>query len=118
MTGTRPATAPYSCPTRGVLLAGDMCSDMEIPLLDTVAADPLGDYRTGMERLAAVPGVRQVVPGHGHVGDATEFRRRLALDAAYLDAVTSGKPADDPRLAGCPDWMRVMHEDQVRYFSR
>jgi hydroxyacylglutathione hydrolase len=102
----------------GVLVAGDMCSDVEIPLLDTVAADPLGDYRTGMERLASAPGVRQVVPGHGHVGDASEFRRRLALDAAYLDAVASGKPTDDPRLADGPDWMRGTHEDQVRYFSR
>ena len=67
-------------PDTGVLIAGDMCSDVEIPLLDTVATDPLGDYRTGMERLTAVPGVRQVVPGHGHVGDASELRRRLALD--------------------------------------
>jgi hypothetical protein len=41
------------------------------------------------------------VPGHGHVGDADELRRRLALDAAYLDAVASGKPTDDPRLADC-----------------
>ncbi len=70
-----------------------------------------------MARLAAVPGVRQVVPGHGHIGDAAGLRRRLALDAAYLDAVASGKPADDPRLAGCPDWMRDTHEDLVRYFS-
>ena len=116
--GHAPGHGAVFLPDTGVLMAGDMCSDIEIPLLDTVAADPLGDYRSGMERLAAVPGVRQVVPGHGHIGDAGEFRRRLALDAAYLDAVTSGKPADDPRLAGCPDWMRGMHEDQVRYFSR
>jgi glyoxylase-like metal-dependent hydrolase (beta-lactamase superfamily II) len=102
----------------GVLVAGDMCSDIEIPLPDTVDADPFGNYRTGMERLAAVPGVRQVVPGHGHVGDASEFRRRLDLDAAYLDAVASGQPADDPRLAACPDWMRDMHEDLVRYVQR
>ena len=67
-----------------------MCSDVEIPLLDTVASDPVGDYRTGIGRLAAVPGVRQVVPGHGHVGDASEFRRRFAFDAAYLDAITAG----------------------------
>ncbi len=116
--GHAPGHGAVFLPDSGVLVAGDMCSDMEIPLLDTVAADPLGDYRTGMERLESVSGVRQVVPGHGHVGDADEFRRRLALDAAYLDAITSGKPADDPRLAGCPDWMRSMHEDQVRYFSR
>jgi len=116
--GHAPGHGAVFLPDSGVLLAGDMCSDVEIPLLDTAAADPLGDYRTGMERLAAVPGVRQVVPGHGHVGDASEFRRRLALDAAYLDAVTSGKQADDPRLEGCAEWMRVMHDEQVRYFQR
>jgi hydroxyacylglutathione hydrolase len=116
--GHAPGHGAVFLPDSGVLLAGDMCSDIEIPLLDTVAADPLGDYRAGMERLAAVPGMRQVVPGHGHVGDATELHRRFALDAAYLDAITSGKPADDPRLAGGPDWIRSVHEDQVRYFSR
>jgi hydroxyacylglutathione hydrolase len=66
-----------------------------------------------------VPGVRQVVPGHGHVGDAAELRRRLALDAAYLDALAAGKPADDPRLAGdSAAWLRDTHQEQVRYFER
>jgi len=116
--GHAPGHGAVFLPDSGVLVAGDMCSDVEIPLLDTVEPDPLGDYRTGMERLASVPGVRQVVPGHGHVGDASEFRRRLALDAAYLDAITSGKPPDDPRLADCPEWMRGTHEDQMRYFQR
>jgi glyoxylase-like metal-dependent hydrolase (beta-lactamase superfamily II) len=103
----------------GVLIAGDMCSDVEIPLLDTVEADPLGDYRTGLERLAAVPGVRQVVPGHGHVGDAGEFRRRLALDFAYLDALALGEPFTDPRLtADCAQWLRETHDEQVRYCRR
>ncbi len=101
----------------GVLVAGDMCSDMEIPLLDTVADDPLGDYRTGLERLASVPGVRQVVPGHGHVGDASEFERRLTADLAYLDTLALGKPFSDPRLGDCPEWMQTMHEDQVRYYQ-
>ena len=116
--GHAPGHGAVFLPDSGVLIAGDMCSDVEIPLLDTVATDPLGDYRTGMQRLASVPGVRQVVPGHGHVGDADELRRRLALDAAYLDAITSGKPAGDPRLTqDSPEWMRVMHDDQVRYFQ-
>jgi glyoxylase-like metal-dependent hydrolase (beta-lactamase superfamily II) len=117
--GHAPGHGAVFLPDSGVLIAGDMCSDAEIPLLDTIAADPLGDYRTGLERLGSLPGVRQVVPGHGHVGDAAELRRRIALDAAYLDAVSAGQPYRDPRLtADSPEWMRAMHEDQVRYFQR
>jgi hydroxyacylglutathione hydrolase len=116
--GHAPGHGAVFLPDSGVLIAGDMCSDLEIPLLDTTAADPLGDYRTGLERLGSVPGVRQVIPGHGHVGDAGELRRRLGLDTAYLDAVSAGRPYDDPRLtADSPKWMREMHEDLVRYFQ-
>src|SRR4029077_11743258 len=58
--GHAPGHGAVFLPESGVLIAGDMCSDVEIPLLDIVATDPLGDYRTGMECLASVPGVRQV----------------------------------------------------------
>jgi len=116
--GHAPGHGAVFLPGTGVLVAGDMCSDVEIPLLDILAADPLGDYRTGLERLAAVPGVRQVIPGHGHVGETGEFRRRLALDSEYLDAIAGGNPSRDPRLEGCADWLRVTHEEQVRYFQR
>ncbi len=98
-------------PETGVLVAGDMCSDIEIPLLDNGAADPFGGYRAGLGALAALPGVRVVVPGHGHVGDAAEFRRRVAADFAYLDAVEAGRDVADPRLAA--DWLRREHERQV-----
>lgn len=114
--GHAPGHGAVFLPGTGVLVAGDMCSDVEIPLLDLAAPDPLGDYRVGLERLAAVTGVRHVVPGHGHVGDAGEFRRRLTADAAYLDALAPGKPAGDPRLAGAsPQWLRVTHDEQLRY---
>jgi glyoxylase-like metal-dependent hydrolase (beta-lactamase superfamily II) len=103
-------------PQTGVLVAGDMLSDVEIPLLDTEADDPLRDYRTGVARLAATEGVRQVVPGHGHVGDAAEFRRRVAADTAYLDRLAAGKPFDDPRVT--EDWLRAAHEDHVRRMRR
>ena len=112
--GHAPGHGAVFLPGAGVLVAGDMCSDVEIPLLDLAARDPLRDYRTGLERLAAVSGVRHVVPGHGHVGDAGEFRRRLAADAAYLDALAAGKPAGDPRLAG-PGWLLDTHAEQLRY---
>jgi len=94
-------------PDSGVLIAGDMCSDLEIPLLDLESADPFGGYREGLRLLADVPGVRAVVPGHGHVGDDAELRRRLAADLAYLDAVQAGDDIADPRLTH--DWLRAEH---------
>jgi glyoxylase-like metal-dependent hydrolase (beta-lactamase superfamily II) len=103
-------------PDTGILVAGDMCSDVEIPLLDTEAEDAFGDYRTGLARLAAVSGVRQVVPGHGHVGDAAEFRRRLAADSGYLDALALRQPFDDPRIT--QDWMRDAHAAHLEYVRR
>lgn len=102
-------------PDTGVLMAGDMLSDIEIPLLDTEEDDPMGDYRTGLTRLAAVPGVRQVVPGHGHVGDAAEFRRRVAADTAYLDRLAVGEPFDDPRIT--QDWLRAAHSEHLRFIT-
>lgn len=117
--GHAPGHGAVFLPGTGILVAGDMCSDVEIPLLDLDAPDPLGDYRAGLRRLAAVAGVRQVVPGHGHVGDAAEFRGRLAMDAAYLDVLAAGRPVRDPRLTGqCPQWLRGTHEAQVRRYRR
>ena len=99
-------------PDAGVLVAGDMLSDIEIPLLDTDASDPLGDYRAGLRLLAAVPGVRWLVPGHGHVGDAGEFRRRVDADTRYLDLLVAGEPFDDPRCT--VPWLRDWHRGQLR----
>jgi glyoxylase-like metal-dependent hydrolase (beta-lactamase superfamily II) len=105
-------------PGPGVLVAGDMLSDVEIPLLDLESAageraDPFGDYRAGLGLLAALPGVRHVVPGHGHVGDAAACRARAAADFLYLDRVGRGADIADPRLLG-PDagWLRADHARQ------
>jgi glyoxylase-like metal-dependent hydrolase (beta-lactamase superfamily II) len=89
-------------PDLGVLVAGDMLSDVEIPLLDLTEAgdqaDPFGDYRAGLSLLAALPGVGHVVPGHGHVADAAALRSRIAADFRYLDHVERGADLADPRL--------------------
>lgn len=98
-------------PAAGILVAGDMCSDVEIPLLDMSSADPFGGYRAGLARLTSVSGVRMVVPGHGHVADAEEFRARVKADVAYLDRVQSGHESDDPRLA--EEWLRQEHARHV-----
>jgi glyoxylase-like metal-dependent hydrolase (beta-lactamase superfamily II) len=102
-------------PDTGVLAAGDMCSDVEIPLLgaDPAGGDPFGRYRHGLGVLAALPGVRVVVPGHGHAGDAAEFRRRIGADFGYLDAVEAGRDVADERLAvNAPGWLRADHDRQ------
>lgn len=100
----------------GVLVAGDMLSDVEIPLPDLDAADPIGDYRRALDTFGALDDVRWVVPGHGHVGDAAEFRRRIAADRHYLDAVEAGHGDDDARLT--EDWLRRDHEKLQRLVAR
>ena len=92
-----------------------MLSDIEIPLPDLLAADPLGDYRAGLDRLAAVPGVRWLVPGHGHVADAGEFRRRLDADYRYLDLLVAGESFDDPRCT--MDWLHDRHVEHLRRYG-
>jgi hypothetical protein len=91
-----------------------MCSDTEIPLLgmEPTETDPFGRYRHGLGVLADVPGVRVVVPGHGHVGDAAEFRRRVAADFGYLDAVQAGRDVADERLAAAAPWLLAEHDRQ------
>jgi glyoxylase-like metal-dependent hydrolase (beta-lactamase superfamily II) len=97
-------------PDSGVLVAGDMLSDLEIPLLDLGAADPVGDYRAALdllEAVAAAQSVTTVVPGHGHAGDAAELVRRFAADRAYLAALAGGAAPDDPRLE--TPWLAQEH---------
>ena len=110
--GHAPGHGAVFIPDTGVLVAGDMLSDIEIPLLDYVADDPLGDYQSGLQLLAAIEGVRWLIPGHGHVGDAAELRRRLDADRRYLDLLVAGKPFDDPRCT--VKWQRDHHEQQLR----
>jgi hydroxyacylglutathione hydrolase len=111
--GHAPGHAAIFLPDAGVLVAGDMCSDIEVPLLDLEAADPLGDYRAGLELLAGLSGVRWVVPGHGSVGDAAAFAARLAADTFYLNGLERGEDPADSRLA--TDWLRAEHERQLSH---
>jgi hydroxyacylglutathione hydrolase len=114
--GHAPGHAAVFFPDTGVLVAGDMLSDIEMPILDTDMPDPLGSYRTGLQRLAAVGGVRWVIPGHGHVGDAAEYHRRVAADLRYLDLLEVGQPFQDPRT-GTAKWLAEWHDKQLRYIS-
>jgi hydroxyacylglutathione hydrolase len=101
-------------PDTGTLLAGDMLSDLEVPLLYVHAADAVGQYRAGLDLLASLDDVQVIVPGHGHVGDGAEFRRRMDADRRYLDAMERGGPeaGQDDRISN--DWLRAEHERQFK----
>jgi hydroxyacylglutathione hydrolase len=106
-----PGHAALHVPADGVLLTGDMCSDIEIPLLDTDAPEPVADYRRALDLFAAVDGARYLVPGHGTVGDGAELRRRIDVDRRYLDALETGAGASDPRLT--EDWLAEAHQSHL-----
>lgn len=109
-----PGHAGLVVPRARVLLAGDMLSDLEIPLLDVDAADPVGGYRAGLDALESAARehvVRVLIPGHGHVGDAAELARRLRVDRAYLDDLVAGSESTDPRLA--TPWLAEEHQRHV-----
>jgi hydroxyacylglutathione hydrolase len=56
------------------------------------------------------------VPGHGHAGDAAEFRGRLAADSGYLDALALREPFEDPRIT--EGWLREAHDSHLGYMRR
>jgi glyoxylase-like metal-dependent hydrolase (beta-lactamase superfamily II) len=84
---------------RGVLLAGDMLSDVLIPLLDPRRPDQVGAYETALDRLGEAAGhVGVLVPGHGAVAEGPEVAARLAADHAYISALRRGEEPVDARL--------------------
>lgn len=91
----------------GVLIAGDMLSDVLIPMPDLDGADPIGDYLIGLRALEEVADeVDVVVPGHGSPCGADEMRARIEQDRAYLEALRAGDRPDDPRIgpSAPPGW--------------
>jgi glyoxylase-like metal-dependent hydrolase (beta-lactamase superfamily II) len=113
-----PGHAALLIEERGVLIAGDMLSDVLIPLLDHTA-DPIEDYLVGLQVLEGAAGaVAVVVPGHGSVGGADQVRARIDLDRAYVHALRDGHTPDDPRLGPSAkpgwEWVSDVHDGQAR----
>jgi glyoxylase-like metal-dependent hydrolase (beta-lactamase superfamily II) len=90
----------------GVLVAGDMVSDVLPPMPDPGASSPLDDYLAALDLFEQIAGTVEVfVPGHGSVGDGDAFRRRIEMDRAYVHALREGSEVDDPRIdAPGPGW--------------
>ncbi|MFE3171850.1 MBL fold metallo-hydrolase [Amycolatopsis sp. NPDC059090] len=105
----------------GVLVAGDMLSDVLVPMFDTTD-DPIEDYLAGLRALEAVADdVDVLIPGHGSVG-VDEVRARIDLDRAYVQAVRDGREPADPRIGPSAkpgwEWVRDLHQGQARRLAR
>ena len=104
----------------GVLVAGDMLSDVLVPMLDLDdTADPIEDYLAALRLLEGVVGDAEVVvPSHGSVGRGDEVRARIGLDRDYVLALGPGGVVDDPRIGSAAkpgwEWVSDVHEGQVR----
>ena len=70
-----PGHAALFIEERGVLVAGDMLSDVFIPMLDlSDTADPIEDYLIGLRLLEGVADdVDVLIPGHGSVGELIRY---------------------------------------------
>lgn len=103
-----------------VLVAGDMLSDVFVPMLDdfTPTTDPVAQYLVGLTVLEDVADDADVVvPGHGSVGGTGRVRTRIELDRAYLHALRDGRDPDDPRIGASAEpgweWVGDIHEGQA-----
>jgi len=115
-----PGHAALLIEERGVLVAGDMLSDILIPMLDlNGATDPIGDYLAALQLLEDVAGdVDVMVPGHGSVAGADQMRARIDQDRAYLHAVRDGEDPSDPRIGPSVEpgweWVSDVHAWQLQ----
>jgi glyoxylase-like metal-dependent hydrolase (beta-lactamase superfamily II) len=104
----------------GVLVAGDMLSDVLIPMLDlTGTADPIEDYLAALGLLEGLAGdVDVLVPGHGSVARADQVRARIDQDRSYVRALRDTHDLRDPRVGGSAKpgraWVSDVHAGQVR----
>jgi glyoxylase-like metal-dependent hydrolase (beta-lactamase superfamily II) len=119
-----PGHAALLLEERGVFVAGDMLSDVFIPMLDDVNStnDPIEDYLAALRLFEGVAGdVDVVIPGHGSVGRAGQLGARIELDRAYVRALREGGTADDPRIGPSAkpgwEWVSDIHAGQLQQFA-
>jgi glyoxylase-like metal-dependent hydrolase (beta-lactamase superfamily II) len=117
-----PGHAALLIEERGVLVAGDMLSDVLIPMLDLNAADPIEDYLAALRLLeGAADDVDVLVPGHGSIGGADQVHARIDQDRAYVHALRDAHDPSDPRVgpsATYGDWLPGMHARQLEHLAR
>jgi glyoxylase-like metal-dependent hydrolase (beta-lactamase superfamily II) len=118
-----PGHAALLIEERGVLVAGDMLSDVLIPMLDLNAADAIEDYLAALGVLEGVAGdVDVLIPGHGSAGEADQVHARIDQDRAYVHALRDADDLSDPRIGPSAkdgwDWVAGVHERQLQHLAQ
>jgi glyoxylase-like metal-dependent hydrolase (beta-lactamase superfamily II) len=119
-----PGHAALLIEERRVLVAGDMLSDVLIPMLDlNDTADPIEDYLAALRLLeGAADDVDVLVPGHGSIGGADQLRARIDQDRAYVHALRDGGVPDDPRIGPSAkpgwEWVSDVHAGQLQRLAQ
>ena len=119
-----PGHAALLIEERGVLVAGDMLSDVLIPMLDlNDTADPIEDYLAALRLLEGVADdVDVLVPGHGSIGGADQVHARIEQDRAYVHALRDAHVLSDPRVGPSAkdgwDWVAGVHARQLQRLAR
>ncbi len=105
-----------------VLIAGDMLSDVFIPMLNLAAAEPVQDYLAALELFKdTAEDVVFVIPGHGSVGKGDQVRARIAQDRTYVEALRDGSDVTDPRITSPKkgwEWVASIHGWQAQTIAK
>jgi glyoxylase-like metal-dependent hydrolase (beta-lactamase superfamily II) len=107
-----------------VLVAGDMLSDVLVPILDLRgAANPIDDYLDALDLLARLAdGVDVLIPGHGSVASGDQIQARIEQDRAYVHALRDVADPHDPRLGRSVEsgwgWVSGVHDGQAQQLAR
>ena len=135
-TAHAPGHAALLIEERRVLVAGDMLSDVFVPVFDDTG-DPVEGCLAGPAALEGVADdVDVLVPGHGSVARGEEMRARTALDRAtgggqvrpqgvgrrvvYVEDPRDGRECGGPRVVSPKpgwEWAGAIHEGQARRFA-
>jgi glyoxylase-like metal-dependent hydrolase (beta-lactamase superfamily II) len=95
-------------------VAGDMLSDVLIPLLDPRGTHQVDAYDEALNLLADLtPNVDVVIPGHGSPAIGTQIAARLEADRTYIEELRTGIDSRDPRLN--QDWLAAPHQANVNH---
>jgi glyoxylase-like metal-dependent hydrolase (beta-lactamase superfamily II) len=119
-----PGHAALLIEERSVLVAGDMLSDVLIPMLNlNDTADPVEDYLAALRLLeGATDNVDVLVPGHGSIGGADQVHARIEQDRSYVHALRDAGVPGDPRVGPSATfgkgWLPGVHERQLQHLAR